>query len=106
MMTVQTWEFYKQEVLRELGKFSSIYQEIQNQKPSGDGWISGICPFHEDKRASFSFHTSTGNWTCHAGCGGGSSFDFVMMQTGAGFKEVLLSLGDDLGLDRPEGESI
>jgi hypothetical protein len=34
--------------------------------------LSGRCPMHEDRRASFSVSLETGLWTCHAGCGGGS----------------------------------
>jgi hypothetical protein len=41
---------------------------------------SAKCPFHEDKRNSFSvFPTSKGGWgwKCHSGCGGGDEIDLI-----------------------------
>jgi hypothetical protein len=34
--------------------------------------LIGRCPFHDDRRPSFSVHSSSGKWYCFAGCGGGS----------------------------------
>lgn len=36
----------------------------------------GLCPFHDDHRASFGVNESQNFWHCFAGCGGGSVIDF------------------------------
>lgn len=38
----------------------------------------GLCPFHDDRRASFSVSRDGNYWHCFAGCGGGSIIDFWM----------------------------
>jgi len=35
------------------------------------------CPFHEDKRSSFSANVMTGQWICFAGCGHGNHITFA-----------------------------
>ncbi len=99
--TSTTWENYKQDILYHLGDFSSVYSDLHNQKCSTDGWVTALCPFHPDSSPSFAYHVPTGNWKCHAGCGEGSVFDFIAQRDGKEFVDVLLELGDQLGLDRP-----
>src|ERR1700736_6419760 len=41
------------------------------------------CPFHEDKRKSFSVNLATSLWTCHAGCGAGGRRDFAQRLNGS-----------------------
>jgi len=52
--------------------FISKYVELS---PSG----RGLCPFHDDHKASFSVNIEKNYWKCFAGCGGGSVVDFWMM---------------------------
>jgi len=49
----------------------------------------GHCPFHNDKRKSFSVNTQKNYWHCFAGCGGGSVIDFWMKHQGSDFKTAL-----------------
>jgi len=37
----------------------------------------GRCPFHADRKASFTVNVETGLWTCHAGCGKGNVRQFA-----------------------------
>jgi len=99
----EQWEQYKQDVLAALAEvqFAPVYGEIRNVKPSGDGYMLGRCPLHPDKDPSFGFSTSTGQWSCFAGCGQGSAFDYMMRRSGKEFKEVMFNLGDQLGVARP-----
>jgi hypothetical protein len=46
------------------------------------GELSGRCPLHDDRRASFSINLGTGLWVCHAGCGGGNLAGLVRRVTG------------------------
>lgn len=59
------------------------------------------CPLHEDKSPSFGYNTVTGQWRCFSKCGKGDVFTFLERTTGQTFRDVLLRLGDDLGLPRP-----
>ena len=36
------------------------------------GELEALCPFHDEREASFSVNASTGLWICFAGCGGGN----------------------------------
>src|SRR5215831_778970 len=40
-----------------------------------------LCPLHDDTNRSASLNTLTGEWFCHAGCGGGRVADLIMHQS-------------------------
>ena len=62
--------------------FVSKYVEL-----STDG--RGLCPFHNDKHASFSVNSEENYWHCFAGCGGGSIIDFWMKFQDYDFKTAV-----------------
>lgn len=95
------WKRYKQAVLERVGDFSVLFDGLAKQKPSTDGWVTALCPFHEDKNPSFAFNRSSGKWCCFAGCGKGSAFDYLMQTSGKSFKDALLDVGDRVGVPRP-----
>jgi 5S rRNA maturation endonuclease (ribonuclease M5) len=95
------WKRYKQAVLESAGDFSVIFEGLAKQKPSTDGWVTALCPFHEDKSPSFAFNRTNGTWCCFAGCGKGSAFDYLMQTSGMTFKDALLEVGDRVGVPRP-----
>lgn len=97
------WAEYKEAVLDAVGDFSRYYADLKGQKPSTNGHILALCPFHEDHSPSFTFEQATGNWRCHAGCGEGSVFDFLARRSGRSFKEEMLAVGDEHGVPRPGG---
>ena len=90
------WAEYRQMVLDRLD-FKALYSGLQKQRPSGDGWVTALCPLHKETEPSFGFNLRTGAWCCFAGCGKGSAIDYVMNTSGRGFKETLTQLGDSLG---------
>src|SRR5262249_29515341 len=49
------------------------------------------CPFHPDKRPSFSVFEENGRWRwkCHAGCGGGDEIDFLCKLRGISKREAV-----------------
>jgi len=49
---------------------------LRNLKLQGNQ-LNAHCPFHEDRRASFSANAETGLWKCHAGCGQGNARQFA-----------------------------
>jgi hypothetical protein len=60
------------------------------------------CPLHDDSNPSFSICSSTGQWTCHAGCGNGDLFklygEINNFNSKTEFRELLNSFSHDLGL--------
>jgi hypothetical protein len=94
------WDQYKAEILSRLD-IPAVFKDIKGQKSSGTECILGLCPFHDDHNQSFGVNTKTGTWECFAGCDKGDVFAFLVRSTGKQFKEVLLDLGDQLGLPRP-----
>ncbi len=94
------WERYKKAILSEL-TFENVYGQIKNQTNGNGAWLSGLCPFHEDRHNSFSFNRKTLHWVCFAGCGKGDVFDFLMRSSGRSFKETLIELGERLKIPAP-----
>jgi 5S rRNA maturation endonuclease (ribonuclease M5) len=97
----ELWQRYRQEVLERVGDFSVFFGGLAKQRPSNDGWVTALCPFHEDKNPSFAFNRHSGKWCCFAGCGKGSAFDYLMQTSGKSFKDALLEVGDRMGVPRP-----
>jgi DNA primase len=62
----------------------------------------GLCPFHNEKTASFTVNLERGFFHCF-GCGvGGSVFDFLMKIEGLTFPEALQSLAQRYGIKLPD----
>src|ERR1700756_5346373 len=58
----------------------------------------GLCPFHNEKTASFTVNLERGFFHCF-GCGaGGTVFDFLMKSEGLTFPEALHSLAKRYGI--------
>ncbi|MBU1676220.1 hypothetical protein KKA85_10615 [bacterium] len=95
------WEQYKAEVVSKLD-FSAVYRDIRGAKPSGNGHLVGLCPFHDDHTPSFGYSIKDGTWECFAGCGKGDVFAYLTRRSDKPFMDVLLELGDRVGVPRPE----
>src|ERR1700741_3132326 len=62
----------------------------------------GLCPFHNEKTASFTVNLERGFFHCF-GCGaGGTVFDFLMKSEGLTFAEALHALARRYGIEVPE----
>ncbi len=73
--------------------------EYINLKPSGTGGFKGLCPFHGEKTPSFHVSPDKEIWHCF-GCGeGGDCFSFIQKMEGMSFPEVLLHLGNKVGVE-------
>ena len=71
---------------------------IPSLKVKSGSESTGKCIFHDDKRDSFSVNLDSGLWTCHAGCGGGSVFDFYSQLNGTTFAEAVSLLAEENGV--------
>lgn len=69
-----------------------IEQLYPNQLRQFGGKLTGLCPFHPEKTASF-FIFGDNHWFCFGACGeGGDAIDFQMKLKGYEFKEAVRSL--------------
>jgi hypothetical protein len=99
------WAEYKKAILEKISDYSFVFENLKQKRPGTDGWMTALCPFHEDKNPSFAFKPSTGAWVCFGGCGKGSAFDFLMHSSGMRFKDALVYLGAKVGIEPPGGRS-
>lgn len=73
--------------------------EYLTLKPAGTHGFKATCPFHSEKTPSFHVSSDRQIWHCF-GCGeGGDCFSFVMKMEGMDFAEVLLHLGQKVGVE-------
>lgn len=98
------WADYKQAILASIPDLASRYVGLKGLRPSTDGWVTALCPFHDDANPSFAFEKTTGNWKCHGGCGQGTLIDYEAKVRGVTFKDALTALGDERGVPRPNGK--
>ncbi|MDR2538764.1 MAG: DNA primase [Bifidobacteriaceae bacterium] len=67
-------------------------------KSSGSGRLKGLCPFHEEKTASFQVSTDQGSYYCF-GCGEhGDAIEFLRKINGMDFKEAVEFLAQIVGI--------
>jgi DNA primase len=80
-----------------IGQHVSLTRAGQNLK--------GLCPFHQEKTASFNVSSSRQIFHCF-GCGaGGDVFAFLSKITGAPFPEIVRELGRRAGIDVPDAHA-
>lgn len=90
--------------LRASVDFYALVSQVCELTPAaGPGEYLGLCPFHEDRRASLSVNAERGIFHCFA-CGvGGDVVDFVMRIRGCPFREAVSFLAESTGgLTPPE----
>lgn len=75
---------------------------IKGAKPSG-GNLVGRCPFHDDKKNSFSVNLKTGQWHCFSEDRGGNFIDFWAELNGVDTKEAYKQILEKYGkLEEPK----
>lgn len=67
------------------------------------GRLLFLCPFHEDRRPSFSVDSTSGRWRCWSGCGHGDAADLVMRREGMNFPQAVELLAESFS---HQGEGI
>lgn len=96
--------FYPEELVEEVRSKSDIVDVVSGyvrlQKKGSSHW--GLCPFHNEKTASFSVSASKQIYHCF-GCGaGGDVFGFLMNYENYTFPEAMKILADRAGVQLPE----
>ena len=76
---------------------------IKKAKVSGSH-LTGLCPFHEDRNASFSADLTTGRWFCHAESRGGNYVSFYAEIHHIDTKEAYRRICENYHIELPEHE--
>jgi len=71
-------------------------------RPSGPSRYMGLCPFHNEKKPSFTVHVVHQFYKCFSCGAGGDVFKFVQETQGISFYEALKLLADRCGLAMPK----
>ncbi len=98
--------YYSDELVEEVRQRNDIVDIISgyvNLKKKGGNYF-GLCPFHNEKSASFSVSPGKQMYYCF-GCGaGGNVFTFIMNYENYTFAEAIKLLADRAGIALPEIE--
>ena len=85
-------------LVRERTSIVDVVSEYVTLKPAGGGNVKGLCPFHDEKTASFNVATAKGVYFCY-GCGaGGDAITFLMTLDHLSFIEAVERLAGRAGV--------
>lgn len=101
--------YYEEDFVEEVRRRNDIVDIISsyvNLKRGGSNYV-GLCPFHNEKTASFSVSPGKQMYYCF-GCGaGGNVFTFLMEYENLTFVEALEQLAERAGMELPaKGDSV
>ena len=98
--------YYPEDLVEEVRSRNNIVDVIGSYvrlQKRGNSYL-GLCPFHNEKTASFSVSGAKQMYDCF-GCGaGGNVFTFLMQYENETFAEALKTLADRAGVALPEQE--
>lgn len=99
--------YYEEDFVEEVRQRNDIIDVISsyvNLKRTGSSYV-GLCPFHNEKTASFSVSPGKQMYYCF-GCGaGGNVFTFLMEYENLTFVEALEQLAGKAGMELPQKNS-
>ena len=86
------------DAVRERAQIEQVVGAQVALSPAGIGSLKGLCPFHEEKSASFFVRPAIGRYHCF-GCGeGGDAIGFLQKTSGLGFVEAVEHLAAQTGV--------
>lgn len=91
---------FKADLLARANIVDVISRYVPVQKKGKD--YTGICPFHDEKTASFTVSEAKGFYYCFGCARHGDALDFVMDYTGRGFREAVSELASMVGMQVPD----
>lgn len=93
------------EIVRQVREKTNIVELIGGRiklKKSGSDFL-GLCPFHTEHTPSFRVSKRKNVYYCYGCKEGGDVIDWVVTQEDVAFKDAVLMLARDLGIDVPAG---
>ncbi len=91
---------FLQDLLSRIDIVEVVGRHVQLKKTGAN--LSGLCPFHAEKSPSFTVSPSKQFYHCF-GCGAsGDAIRFLTEHTGAGFREAVEDLAQQLGMKIPD----
>ena len=85
-----------------------VVQRYVGLRPAGERW-TGVCPFHEETKPSFSVSSSLGMFYCFGCQASGDVIDFYSRINGLEFSEALRDLAEEAGVqlrNKPGGGDV
>lgn len=77
-----------------------ISRKVVLKKSGANYW--GLCPFHNDKKPSFSVSPSKGIYKCFSCGAGGDALTFITKTENKEFKEVIAELAEQFNIEMPK----
>ncbi|MFL6230503.1 MAG: DNA primase [Pyrinomonadaceae bacterium] len=90
---------YKSQVLAATDIVELVGRTVKLTRAGKD--FKGLCPFHQEKSASFTVSPSKQMFYCYGCKAGGDAITFVMKRDRVEFMEALKGLGEAAGLEMP-----
>jgi DNA primase len=87
--------------IKEKSDIVSVISEYVNLKRSGRAWL-GLCPFHNEKTASFNVNQEKQFFYCFGCSAGGDVFSFIMKIENLEFIDAARKLADRAGIAWPD----
>ncbi|MET0999024.1 MAG: DNA primase [Marmoricola sp.] len=84
--------------VREKTRIEDVVSSYVTLRNAGGGSMKGLCPFHDEKSASFHVTPSRGFYHCFGCQAGGDVIKFVMEMDGLGFTETVERLAEKVGI--------
>ena len=86
------------ERVRDANRIDQVVGEYVALKSAGGGNLKGLCPFHDEKTASFTVSPSRGTFHCFGCQEGGDVFAFIAKHDHLDFVEAVQQLADRVGI--------
>jgi DNA primase len=90
----------KEEIKQRLDLVALVSEAVVLKRSGAS--LKGLCPFHDEKTASFHVYPSSQHFKCYGCQKGGDVFTWVMERERLGFLEALRMLADRTGVQLPE----
>ncbi|MHB1062966.1 MAG: DNA primase [Georgenia sp.] len=84
--------------VRERARIEEVVGTYVTLKPAGVGSMKGLCPFHDERTASFHVRPQLGLWHCFGCDEGGDVISFVQKIDHLPFTEAVERLADKVGI--------
>jgi len=84
--------------VREKARIDDVVSSYVTLRNAGGGSMKGLCPFHDEKSASFHVTPSRGYYHCFGCQAGGDVITFLMEMDGLGFTETVERLAEKVGV--------